>query len=126
MTTCCPGCAAPDCSEFATGECHIACQVVPESACDSCVPTCGSWDGGVGERFGAAARDMVVDTTSARYTMACFTYFIYAVCIVLIDIYSFGGYVSASETRLQAPSQWQARRVGIGGSNGPPRAKAVH
>jgi hypothetical protein len=89
---------APDWGEVATGECRVACPIVGEAACEACVPTCGSSDGGVVDRFGAAAREMVADTTSARYVMACFTYFIYAVCIVLIDIYSFGGYVSSRRT----------------------------
>lgn len=62
----------------------IYCNLVPEDACDSCVPHCES--ASCGGRFGRAARTTVVDPTGARYVAACVVYFIYALGVVLIDM----------------------------------------
>ena len=72
-------------------ECRVKCSWMSQSACEALVPECGRKGTCVGN-FGAAARTTCVDTTSSRYIFACFTYFVYALGIILIDIYAFGGY----------------------------------
>lgn len=74
-------------AEPRTVDCTIACPLVPQAACEACTPTCGSG------RSALALRKTVVDPTTSRYASACAVYVAYALGVVLIDIYAWGGYL---------------------------------
>ena len=70
---------------------RIFCNVVPEATCEAYAPQCGK-QGTAAGKFGRALRTTFVDPASSRYIAACVTYFFYALGVLLVDIYAYGGY----------------------------------
>ena len=77
---------------FEGRECVIACPIIPIAACEACIPEAPPADGTSTSKFLKAARYSLVDPAASRYIFACATYLAYAMGIIMIDVWSFGGY----------------------------------
>lgn len=82
--------------------CAIGCSLVPQAMCESCTPSCGTG------RTALALRKTVVDPTTSRYASACAVNFAYALGIVLVDIYAWGGYLVNGEPVDTGAYAWSA------------------
>ena len=59
--------------------------------CAACLPRVGAPAGGCCRRLARAARTTLAEPSNSRYTLASAVYLSYALLIVMIDVYGFGG-----------------------------------
>jgi hypothetical protein len=71
-------------------ECRIKCELLEPHDCRRAVHPVTT--GGCCGRFLRAGRRVLVDTTAARYMAASAVYLMYAMAIMMIDVYAYGGF----------------------------------